>query len=69
MTEKLHSLSWFVLADKSGNRKWKTLSETKGAVWTKAFVHLETSSFKLIRAGHKIVPAVLVRDSERFYND
>jgi len=63
------SLTWFVLADSDGNRKWKTLSETKGAVWTKAFLHLETSSYKLIRQGHKIVPAVLVRDPERFYND
>ena len=69
MIGKSQSLSWFVLADKDGARKWQTLSETKGAVWTKAFLHLETSSFKLIRSGHKIVSAVLVRDPERFYND
>ena len=61
MSEKLHSLNWFVLADKDGARQWKTHAQHKGDVWINSYIQTGKSCMELIRTGHSIVKTEIIK--------
>ena len=62
MSGKLSSLSWFVLSDKNGLRKWNTHAQHKGDVWINSYIQTGKSCMELIRTGHSIVKTEIVKN-------